>query len=68
MSGLKINIFVAILVPWAACSLAMIGRIAARRMTKVTWWYEDYFCVAAYVSIYFESIYYPFVLSRLSLC
>ncbi|CAG9951007.1 unnamed protein product [Clonostachys rosea f. rosea IK726] len=48
MSGLKINIFVAILVPWAACSLAMIGRIAAKRMTKVTWWYEDYFCVAAY--------------------
>ncbi|KAK7219087.1 hypothetical protein V2G26_007090 [Clonostachys chloroleuca] len=50
MSDLKINIFAAILIPWAACSLAMIGRIAARRMTKATWWYEDYFCVAAYVA------------------
>jgi hypothetical protein len=50
MAGLVINIFVGIGVTWAAAFLALIGRFIARRMTKQSWSYEDYFCISALVS------------------
>ncbi|CAG9988669.1 unnamed protein product [Clonostachys byssicola] len=54
MAGLVINIFVGIGVTWAAAFLALIGRFIARRMTKQSWSYEDYFCISA---LFFGSIY-----------
>jgi hypothetical protein len=49
MAGLQTNVFVGFGVVWALAFLSMIGRVAARRMTKVAWWHEDYFCLAAFV-------------------
>ncbi|CAH0027606.1 unnamed protein product [Clonostachys rhizophaga] len=54
MAGLQTNVFVGFGVVWAVAFLSMIGRVAARRMTKVAWWHEDYFCLAAFV---FGSVY-----------
>jgi hypothetical protein len=50
MAGLQANIYAAVAITWAAALLALIARIAARRITKVTWWIDDYFCLCAFVS------------------
>ncbi|VUC21633.1 unnamed protein product [Clonostachys rosea] len=49
MTGLQANVFVGFGVCWGLATLALIGRIVARRMTKVRWWYEDYYCVSAFI-------------------
>ncbi|CAH0054633.1 unnamed protein product [Clonostachys solani] len=48
MTGLQANVFVGFGVCWGLATLALIGRVVARRMTKVRWWYEDYYCLAAF--------------------
>jgi hypothetical protein len=48
--SLKSDIICAVVVTWVAALLAQIARIFARRMTKVQWWWDDYFCLGAFVS------------------
>jgi hypothetical protein len=52
MTGLQANVFAGIGVCWGLATLALIGRVVARRMTKVRWWYEDYYCLSAFVSLH----------------
>jgi hypothetical protein len=49
MTGLQPNIFVGIAIPWGLATLALICRVIARRMKKVAWGYDDYFCFVAFV-------------------
>ncbi|KAM5366846.1 hypothetical protein ACJZ2D_010298 [Fusarium nematophilum] len=49
MAGLQTNLYVGIGITWIAAVVALVMRVFARRMTKVTWWFDDYFCVAAFV-------------------
>lgn len=50
MTGLQPNVFAAISITWAAALTALVLRVVARRMTKMAWWFDDYFCVSAFVS------------------
>lgn len=50
MPELTGQILAAVGICFTAATLAMIGRVIARKMTKVAWWYEDYFCIVSYVS------------------
>ncbi|CAH0019909.1 unnamed protein product, partial [Clonostachys rhizophaga] len=57
MTGLQPNIFVGIAIPWGLATLALICRVIARRMKKVVWGYEDYFCFVAFVfTSFFNSL------------
>lgn len=49
MAGLQPNIFVGVAIPWGLATLALICRVIARRMKKVVWGYDDYFCFVAFV-------------------
>ncbi|CAG9953972.1 unnamed protein product [Clonostachys rosea f. rosea IK726] len=49
MAGLQTNVFVGFGIVWTLSVLAIIGRVIARRMTKIRWWYEDYFCLCAFI-------------------
>ncbi|KAH8680407.1 hypothetical protein BGZ61DRAFT_358646 [Ilyonectria robusta] len=49
MTGLQPNVFAAISITWAAALTALVLRVVARRMTKMAWWFDDYFCVSAFV-------------------
>lgn len=51
MAGLQLNIYVGIGITWIAAVISMVMRVAARRLTKVNWWYDDWFCIAAFVSL-----------------
>lgn len=55
MAGLQTSVYVAAGVTWAAAFVAMILRIIARRMTKQRWWFDEYFCLAAFVSLLYAS-------------
>lgn len=48
--SLKSDVICAVVITWVAALLAQIGRVFARRMTKVQWWWDDYFCLGAFVS------------------
>lgn len=50
MAGLQANIYAAVGITWIAALMALIARVGARRITKVAWWIDDYFCLAAFVS------------------
>jgi hypothetical protein len=54
--SLKSDIICAVVITWTAALLAQIARVFARRMTKVQWWWDDYFCFGAFVSPPCESI------------
>ncbi|KAH6989552.1 hypothetical protein BKA56DRAFT_576029 [Ilyonectria sp. MPI-CAGE-AT-0026] len=54
MAGLETNIYVSTGITWVAAFAALIMRMIARRMTKISWWYDDYFCIGAFV---FASLY-----------
>ncbi|KAF7537886.1 hypothetical protein G7Z17_g12768 [Cylindrodendrum hubeiense] len=54
MSDLRENIYVSTGITWVAAFVALIMRMIARRMTKIKWWYDDYFCISAFV---FASLY-----------
>ncbi|RGP77199.1 integral membrane [Fusarium longipes] len=47
--SLKSDIICAVVVTWVAALLAQIARVFARRMTKVQWWWDDYFCLGAFI-------------------
>lgn len=49
MTGLQPNVFAAVSITWAAALTALVLRVVARRMTKMAWWIDDYFCVSAFV-------------------
>ncbi|VUC23772.1 unnamed protein product [Clonostachys rosea] len=49
MAGLQLNIYVGIGITWFAAVISMVMRVAARRLTKVNWWYDDWFCIAAFL-------------------
>ncbi|KAH7114538.1 hypothetical protein B0J13DRAFT_239587 [Dactylonectria estremocensis] len=49
MAGLQTNLYVGIGITWIAALVALIMRVFARRMTKVSWWFDDYFCISAFV-------------------
>jgi hypothetical protein len=51
MAGLQANAYAGISITWGAAFAALILRIVARRMTKQAWWFDDYFCVLAFVSL-----------------
>ncbi|KAM0402096.1 hypothetical protein ACHAPZ_005001 [Fusarium culmorum] len=47
--SLKSDVICAVVITWVAALLAQIGRVFARRMTKVQWWWDDYFCLGAFI-------------------
>ncbi|KAF4974834.1 hypothetical protein FZEAL_8295 [Fusarium zealandicum] len=49
MAELQGDVYAAVSIVWAAALLALIARVFARRLTKITWWYDDYFCILAFV-------------------
>lgn len=49
MAGLEADIYASTAITWAAAIAALVMRIIARRMTRISWWYDDYFCVLAFV-------------------
>ncbi|KPM37680.1 hypothetical protein AK830_g8894 [Neonectria ditissima] len=48
MAGLKTNIFVSTGITWVAAFVALIMRVMARRMMKIKWGLDDYFCICAF--------------------
>ncbi|KAF4452168.1 hypothetical protein F53441_4906 [Fusarium austroafricanum] len=49
MAGLQPNIWAGVAIPWLAALTSLILRVCARRMTKLKWWFDDYFCVLAFL-------------------
>ncbi|KAF1949150.1 hypothetical protein CC80DRAFT_497734 [Byssothecium circinans] len=49
MAGLQVNIYVSVGVTWFAALATLIGRVLARRMARVDWWFDDYFSVLAFL-------------------
>ncbi|KAL9563805.1 hypothetical protein ACKAV7_012047 [Fusarium commune] len=49
--SLKSDIISALAITWLSALMALTARIFARRMTKVSLWYDDYFCVGAFVRV-----------------
>ncbi|KAH7123112.1 hypothetical protein EDB81DRAFT_699967 [Dactylonectria macrodidyma] len=49
MTGLQPNVYAAVSITWAAALPALVLRAVARRMTKMAWWFDDYFCVSAFI-------------------
>ncbi|KAJ4152408.1 hypothetical protein NW754_004203 [Fusarium falciforme] len=49
MAGLQNNAYAAVSITWGAALIAVILRIYARRLTKQAWWFDDYFCISAFV-------------------
>ncbi|CVL09169.1 related to integral membrane protein [Fusarium mangiferae] len=49
MAGLPTDIITAVVSTWAAATLALAARVFAKRMTKVRWWLDDYFCIASFL-------------------
>ncbi|KAI3573675.1 hypothetical protein IWW34DRAFT_810299 [Fusarium oxysporum f. sp. albedinis] len=43
------DIINAVVITWVAGLLAQIGRVFARRLTKVQWWWDDYSCLGAFI-------------------
>jgi hypothetical protein len=53
MQDLQVNVYVCIGITWFAALAALVMRVIARRMTRIEWWFDDYFCVFAFVSSIF---------------
>jgi hypothetical protein len=49
MAGLQVDIYASIGVTWFAALATLIMRVIARRVTRVGWWYDDYFSILAFV-------------------
>ncbi|KAF5700373.1 integral membrane protein [Fusarium globosum] len=47
MAGLQPDIYAAISITWVAAFLALSLRLKARRMTKMSLWFDDYFAIIA---------------------
>jgi hypothetical protein len=51
MAGLQVDIYTSIAIPWFAALISLAMRVWARRLTKMSWWVDDYSTVLAFVSI-----------------
>ncbi|WZH47754.1 uncharacterized protein QYS62_008913 [Fusarium acuminatum] len=49
MAGLQPNIWAGVAIPWLAALVSLVMRVCARRMTKMSWWFDDYFSMLAFV-------------------
>ncbi|KAH7207821.1 uncharacterized protein BKA55DRAFT_657506 [Fusarium redolens] len=49
MAGLQPNIWAGVAIPWLAALTSLILRVCARRMTKMSWWFDDYFTILAFL-------------------
>lgn len=49
MAGLQNNAYAAVSMTWGVALVSLILRIYARRLMKQAWWFDDYFCVSAFV-------------------
>lgn len=49
MAGLQVNLYAGIGVTWIAALATLIMRVIARRVTRVDWWFDDYFAISAFV-------------------
>ncbi|KAH8693468.1 hypothetical protein GQ44DRAFT_753944 [Phaeosphaeriaceae sp. PMI808] len=49
MADLQANLYVCIGITWFAALAALVMRVTARRMTRIEWWFDDYFCVFAFL-------------------
>lgn len=47
---LRPDIWVSLAIPWFAALISICLRIWARRLTKVSWWFDDYFAILGFVS------------------
>ncbi|KAH8758002.1 hypothetical protein F5883DRAFT_502585 [Diaporthe sp. PMI_573] len=46
---LRPDVWVSLAIPWFAALIAVCLRIWARRMTKVSWWFDDYFSILGFL-------------------
>ncbi|CEF79715.1 hypothetical protein SNK03_007548 [Fusarium graminearum] len=49
MAGLQPNIWAGVAIPWLAALVSLVMRVCARRMTKMSWWFDDYFSILAFI-------------------
>jgi hypothetical protein len=54
MSSLQINIYASIGITWIAALVALIMRMLARHITRMSLWFDDYFSILAFVSLPFN--------------
>lgn len=52
MAGLQADLYACLITTMTVATLALILRLNARMMTKFNFWFDDYFAVIAWVSIY----------------
>lgn len=53
MAGLQADLYTCLITTMTVATLALILRLNARMMTKFNFWFDDYFAVIAWVSIYY---------------
>ncbi|KAF5025375.1 hypothetical protein F66182_2540 [Fusarium sp. NRRL 66182] len=49
MAGLQPDIWASVVITWVAALMSLVMRVCARRITKVSWWFDDYFTILAFV-------------------
>ncbi|GKU11488.1 unnamed protein product, partial [Fusarium langsethiae] len=49
MAGLQPNIWAGVAIPWLAALCSLVMRVCARRMTKMSWWFDDSFSILAFL-------------------
>lgn len=49
MASRQVSLFVALSITGAAATAALVLRLVARRITKVSLWWDDFMCMGAYV-------------------
>lgn len=49
MGDLLVNLYASIGTTWFVAVTAVVLRIIARRMLRIHWWVDDYFCLLALV-------------------
>jgi hypothetical protein len=47
-----VNVMSSLYITFSLATLSMIGRLVARKITKVALWWDDYLAIAAWVSSY----------------
>lgn len=48
--SVQVYILISLTLVWVLATAALMLRLVARRMTHISLWFDDYFCLAAYVS------------------
>lgn len=49
MAGLQADVYVSISITWLAALAALSMRLAARQMTRIKWWLDDYASILSLV-------------------